>query len=509
MAAPLKSAEPLPAQWSVLSALPDATAVTKNSWERGGVEILFVNAAFCRLTGYSAGELVGQNTRILHGTKTDLTPLPGSRPAHQSNGEGWLCRRDGSPFFAHWNFSPLPGLDAPDGELVAVYHDQSETKRLRDALLESRKLDTVGRLASGVAHDFNILLSIINGYCEIMSRKISGVPEVKKDLEEIHRAGQKASAIARQILEFTQRHETEVKVINYNTLIREITEILRRVAGDEVDLELRLTSGLGNARIDPTQFQQVLLNLCFNSREAMPKGGKLTIRTYNHKVATDADRRVPGMRNGFYATVQVTDTGHGIEADMFDRIFEPFFTTKPSGTGLGLATVRGIIRQHDGHVSVQSTPGSGTTFEVFLPETPEQEQTTPAKTASVPVTKGSESVLLIEHDGVLRKMIAGILATEGYAVTDTASVRSANAFLAKKKLKPQLVLANCQEKVVINFIAKLRAKNPGLRVVNLSAASPAVHLDNFSPAAIAHLSKPFTLSKLTASVRQVLDARIR
>src|SRR3954471_903526 len=197
MAPPVKSVETLPAHWSALAALPDATAVTKNNWERGGVEILFVNAAFCSLTGYSASELVGQNTRILHGTKTDLTPLPNNRPAHQCSGEGWLCRRDGSPFFARWNFIPLQGFGIPEGELVAVYHDQSETKRLRDALLESRKLDTVGRLASGVAHDFNILLSIINGYCEIMTRKISGVPELKKDLEEIHRAGQKASAIAR------------------------------------------------------------------------------------------------------------------------------------------------------------------------------------------------------------------------------------------------------------------------------------------------------------------------
>ena len=371
-----------PVQRATLAALSDPAIFTSDRWERGGVEILFANQAFCALTGYSETEIIGQNTRVLHGTKTDLTPLVQARPTHRNSGEGWLCRKDGTPFFARWNFNPLSGMDIPPGQLVAVYQDQSEIKRLRDALLQSRKLDTVGRLASGVAHDFNILLSIINGYCEIMGRKIDGSPDAKKDLDEIHRAGLKASAIARQILEFSQRHETEIKVVNYNTLIREITEILRRIAGDTVELELRLSSGLGNVRIDPTQFQQVLLNLSFNAREAMPRGGKLTIRTYNHKIATDADRRSPGMLNGFYPAMQVTDTGEGMEPEMLERIFAPFFTTKPSGTGLGLATVLGIVRQHDGYISVQSTPGHGTTFEVFLPETAELEQTTPVNQAA-------------------------------------------------------------------------------------------------------------------------------
>jgi len=508
MATAVKFQESLPAEWMVLAALSDAAVITKDNWERGGVQIAYANPAFCELTGYTADELVGQNTRLLHGAKTDLTPLHNVRPAHQSSGEGWLCRKDGSPFFARWDFNPLPGTDGPNGELVAVYRDQSETKRLRDALLESRKLDTVGRLASGVAHDFNMLLSIISGYCEIMSRKIAAVPDAKKDLEEIQRAGLKASAIARQIVEFSQRHESDVKVVNYNTLIREIAEILRRVAGEEVTLELRLTSGLGNTRIDPTQFQQVLLNLCFNAREAMPQGGKLTIRTYNHNVASDADRRAPGMHPGFYAAMQVTDTGHGMDPETLSHIFEPFFTTKPTGTGLGLATALAIIREHDGHITVQSKPGAGTTFEVFLPETPEQEQISPAKSARLPATKGSETLLLIEPDGVLRKMIAGILATEGYQVTNVASARSASALLSKRRFMPQLVLAHAHEKAVAAVVRKFHAKNSTLRLINLSAEPPAP-LADFSSAAIAHLPKPFALSKLTASVRSLLDARMR
>jgi len=273
---------------------------------------------------------------------------------------------------------------------------------------------------------------------------------------------------------------------------------------------LRLTSGLGNARIDPTQFQQVLLNLCFNAREAMPHGGKLTIRTYSHKVASEADRRVIGMRPGFYAAMQVTDTGQGMDPAILGRIFEPFFTTKPSGTGLGLATVRGIIRQHDGHISVQSAPGQGTTFEVFLPETPEMEQTTVVKPSVVPSAKGSETLLLIEPDAVLRKMIAGILATEGYRVIDVANPRLAASALTKKKVKPRLVLAHCQDKGVVPLVGKLQAKNRDLRVVNLSIETPGSPVLPSVPAkAIVHLPKPFALSKLVSSVRNLLDTSVR
>ncbi len=496
-------------QRATLDALSAPALITRDNWEKGGVEMLYANPAFCRLSGYELEELAGQNTRLLHGPKTELTPLLQARPAQQNSGEGWLCRKDGSSFFARWNFNPLTGAETARGQLVGLYQDQSEIKRLRDALLQSGKLDTVGRLASGVAHDFNILLSIINGYCEIMSRKLCGVPEAKKDLDEIHRAGVKASAIARQILEFTQRHETEIKVVNYNTLIREITEILRRVAGDEIAMELRLTSGLGNTRMDPTQFQQVLLNLCFNAREAMPRGGKLTIRTYNHKVAADADRRAAGMRDGLYAAMQVTDTGGGMSPAVVDQIFEPFFTTKTSGTGLGLATVLGIIREYGGYIAVQSTPGQGTTFEVFLRETAELEQASLVKLASLPATKGTETLLLIEQDAVLRKMIAGILATDGYTVTDVPTAEAASLAIAENNFTPQLMLAHCRNRSVAALIAQLHAKNADLRLINISGESIATPLPDFPVKAVVHLPKPFALSQLMVSVRTLLDAGAR
>jgi PAS domain S-box-containing protein len=509
MARAPKSAVTPSAEVATLAALPDAAILTRNRWDRGGAAIIFANDAFCRLTGYTRAELVGQNTRLLHGSQTDLTLLRLGRrdgPAgHHRSGEGWLCRKDGTPFFAGWNFRPLN--HGGRRQLVAIYHDRSEFRQLREALLQSQKLDTVGLLAGGMAHDFNNLMSIINGYCEIMNPKIAGVAAAQKDLQEIHRAGLKASVIARQILEFSRRQETEVKVVNFNTLIREIAEIIRRVAGDEVTLELRLASDLGNARIDPTHFQQVLLNLCFNAHEAMPHGGKLTIRTYNHRVTGAADRRVAGMQPGTYSVMQVTDTGRGMAPVALARIFEPFYTTKPRGTGLGLATVLGIIRQYDGHIDVQSTIGAGTRFEVFLPETPEPEQTSVMQLNNLPVVRGTESILVVEDDEVLRKMIAGILATDGYRVTAAADAKEATRALAAHPASPQLMMAQCNTRAAIALVRSLRHEHPRLRLICTSSEPPVNLLPDFPADALLHRPKPFALSTLLVSVRALLDGK--
>ena len=499
------------AQIAAIAALPDPAIITQPRWEKGGARIVYANPEFCRLTGYSAAELAGQNTRLLHGSKTDVTllrlGLRSGPTAREGRGEGWLCRKDGTPFFARWQFRPLPA--AGRKQLVAIYQDRSDFIRLREALLQSQKLDTVGLLAGGMAHDFNNLLSVINGYCEIMSPKIADVPAAQKDLQEIHRAGLKASAIARQILEFSRRQETEVKVINYNTLIREIAEIIRRVAGDEIAVELRLASDLGNTRIDPTHFQQVLLNLCFNARDAMPQGGKLTIRTCNHQVSAAAGRRREEMRDGAYAVMQVTDTGHGIKPAARDNIFEPFFTTKPHGTGLGLPTVLGIIRQNDGHIAVESTPSQGTKFEIFLPETAEPEQTSLTKLGTLPAMRGTETVLVIEPDDILRKMIAGILTTDGYRVIEALSMAAAGPALAATGTQPQLVLAHCNTRAGAALVRKLHAGNRNLRLISTAAEPPGALLPRFPAAAMIHLPKPFALSTLLVRVRALLDAMVR
>ncbi|WP_415909445.1 two-component system sensor histidine kinase NtrB [Oleiharenicola sp. Vm1] len=276
---------------ALLESLPEAAILTRDQWDGAGVEIVAANARFAALTGYAREALVGRNTRLLHGPKTEIIPCAPAAPSPAPPRRRELAASPGR----HALLRQLALLPVEPGLQVAVFRDLSELRRLREAMFHSQKLDTVGQLAGGTAHDFNNLLSIINGYCEIMRGKLAAAPAAQKDLEEIHRAGQKAARLARQILEFSRRQDTEVRVVNPNTLIREIAEILRRVAGDAVKVELRLASDLGNTRIDPTQFQQVLFNLCFNARDAMPQGGKLTVRTANHAQATAAPacRRAP------------------------------------------------------------------------------------------------------------------------------------------------------------------------------------------------------------------------
>lgn len=486
-----------PVDASLIAVLPAAAVITAGPWDNGGVDLLHVNEAFCALTGYSASELAGRNLRRLHGPRTDLTGWRFSRQeAEAGTGEGWLYRKNGTAFFAHWSFRPLMRRAA--GPMIVLFHDHTENWRQREALLRSQKLDTVGLLAIGVAHDFNNLISVINGNCEILAPKVAGRSAVMKNLNEIHLSGLKAAAIARQLLEFGRRPSVDAVVINFNTLIREIAGIIRRVCSNRIELELRLSSDLGNARINPTHFQQVLLNLCFNARDAMPRGGTLVIRTANHALSDPpADGSRPAPLPGNYVMLEVRDQGEGIAPEALDRIFEPFYTTKAHGSGLGLAISQSIVRQAHGHITVRSRPGEGTGFMVFLPETAEPEEPSLATLEHLPATAGTESILLIEPEEPLRRMIAGILVTDGYTVIDAATPEEA----ARRGARPQLVIMDTGSRAARSLLTRLRAANPAMRLIGIGVRPPAS-----ARLATAHLPKPFALSALVQCIRALLDA---
>lgn len=480
---------------AALSAVPEALVVTRDEWERGGAVIEFANPAFAALTGYAPVELVGRNTRELHGPRTDLTRA-GSTPPFLA-GEDWLHRRDGTPFFASWKFSPLS-----PGRLVGVYRDATEIRRLQSAVIHAHKLDTVGQLAGGAAHGLNNLLSIINGYSEILAGQLADRPAAQKELGEIHRAGLKAAGIARQILEFSRRPEFEVRVVNVNTLIREIGEILRRAVGEAVKLELRLASDLGHTRLDPTQFQHVLLNLCFNGRDAMPGGGKLTVRTFRcHDAATAEAAAGPCI------AIEVSDSGAGMDAATQARVFEPFFTTKPHGTGLGLAIARSIIEEAGGSINVRSTANAGTTFRLLLPETAERETILQVAEPAATSVRSTEAVWVVEADEVVRKMIAGILAADGYRVHEHAS--AAAALAAVGGAAPDLILLDCGAANAPKLVGAITALNAQMKVLAISPGSPAAALPGVPARLLGHLPKPFALSTLLRTVRGLLDRPLR
>ncbi len=482
----------LAAQVETLRGLPEPAFLTRDRWQNAGVEIVWANPAAEKLTGFSLEQLVGRSTSLLQGVKSDPAAV-----IRRELGEGWLHQRNGTAFFASWKYCPVRTAGRSTGYLLALYRDISEKHRLREALLHSQKLDTVGQLASGVAHDFNNLLSVINGYCEIISGKLAAAPEAQKDLQEMHRAGLKAAGIARQILEFSRRQETEARVVNANTLIREIADILRRIVGDAVQVQLRLAADLGNIRIDPTQFQQALLNLSFNARDAMPQGGRLTIRT--SRATPDDDASAPPMSQ---VAIQITDTGVGIPAAIRRKIFEPFFTTKPHGTGLGLPTVLDLVKRAGGNIKVRSKLGVGSTFELIFCETSEAEQIfSPSTLTALPTTVGTEVIWLVESDMVLRKMVSGILAADGYVMEEFAQPAETPADTA-----PDLLMVDCRVGQASELARRMHGRNPQLRVLSLSMDAPVAGFQDFPPNTVAHLPKPFALSTLLRSVRQLLDA---
>ena len=486
----------LATQIELLNELQEAAFLTHDRWQDGGVDIIWANPAAVKLSGFDLEKLVGRSTCLLHDVKA------GSAANHRRDaGEGWLHRRNGSAFFAAWKFIPVKVSGRNSGYLLGIYRDISETHRLREALLHSQKLDTVGQLASGVAHDFNNLLSIINGYCEIMSGKLESVPAAQKDLQEMHRAGLKAAGIARQILEFSRRQETEPRVVNPNTLIREIADILRRIVGDAVQVQLRLAPDLGNIRIDPTQFQQALLNLSFNARDAMPQGGRLTIRT--NRAATEEDSSTPPM--GGHIAVEITDTGVGIPAAIKRRIFEPFFTTKPHGTGLGLPTVLDLVKRAGGSLNVRSKQGVGSTFEMVFTESGEPEQIfSNSPLTALPNTIGTEVIWLVEADLVLRKMVSGILAADGYSMEEFAQPSE-----TPEETTPDLLMVDCRASQASELARRILARNAKLRVLSLSVDAPVAGFQDFPTGSVGHLPKPFALSTLLRAVRQLLDEAVR
>jgi PAS domain S-box-containing protein len=495
---------------AALRAQSEGVFIAAGRATRRGLKILFANDSFCAMTGYGAADLAGRMHGVLHvdPTETDRLRrwLRRAWPGQPLTGEGQLQRANGTILHAAWRFDPLCNARGRVTHVVATYRDQTEKRHLEEALVHAQRLDAVGRLAGGVAHDFNNLLSVINGYCEILAAHVAANPQALRDVAEIHSAGRKAAALTQQLLAFSRRQPLNARVINLNALVRENADILHRLIGSAGQLEFDLTEPLANVRTDPAQFQQVLLNLVLNARDALRHRGLIRVRTGHEDVTGALDRRRVDVAPGRYVALSVTDNGTGMDAETLRHLFEPFFTTKPEGkgTGLGLALVYGTVQQSGGTITVKSELLAGSTFEILLPATDAPAEPPTATVAPLPSMRGSENILLIEDDEVVRKMVAGILTADGYHVTAAKSF--AEVPRAMGATHPvQLLIANLAGEGE-KFARRLHSAMPDVRVLCTSNDDYRMPVAWAAAGRQACLNKPYALSELIRAARALLDA---
>jgi PAS domain S-box-containing protein len=478
---------------------------------------LEVNDTFCRMTGYSRDELLRMSIPDLEADETGpQVMLQLSRVIQEGKAqfERRHRRKDGTLMHLDisLNFLPIHG-----GRLVCFLHDITGRKRseieraaLDAQLQQAQKMESVGRLAGGVAHDFNNILTGIGGYVELVSDQLDAASPMREDLAEVQRLTKRAAELTRQLLAFSRRQPLAMQVLNINDTAAEASKMLKRVLGEDIDIRFTPAPDLGNVRADPGQMEQVLVNLAVNARDAMPTGGKLTLETANVELDAEYAGQHVSVKPGPYVMLAVSDTGHGMDAATKGHLFEPFFTTKEKGkgTGLGLATVYGIVTQHGGNIWVYSEPGKGTTFKIYLPRV--EEALAPVKVAVAPSAEGgSETLLIVEDETPVRQIAERVLKARGYAVLTAASGEEAERLVAEHEGPIALLLTD----MVMSGISgheladRLKTKLPGLKVLYMSGYTDnAIVHDGVLDISVAFMQKPFTVETIVHKVRQVLDS---
>jgi PAS domain S-box-containing protein len=419
-------------------------------------------------------------------------------------------RKDGSPFdTAIWTAPLRDGNGCVSGVLITIA-DVSERRRLEEQLRLSQKMEAVGRLAGGIAHDFNNLLTVINGYSGMLVDSLRNNPHASSQAAEILGAGTRAAELIAQLLAFSRRQMIKPRPFEINQLVRDVERMLRRVIGEHIELRTVLNPETGWTRADLNQMEAVILNLATNAQDAMPKGGVLSIETSRVEVAANGPRPEPDLAAGSYVQLVVRDTGHGMDAETQRHLFEPFFTTKQKGkgTGLGLSTVYGSIEQNKGRIFVASKPGNGATFSVYLPriEPPSSVQLTP--TMSEISYEGTETVLLVEDEDAVRRMLREALTKSGYRIWEAVNGFDAIRTWGAQVNQINLLVTDIVMPVMngLKLAEELRDRRPALKVIFMSGhAEELISRQSDSDQAPDVLTKPFTPEVLVRKVREVLD----
>jgi two-component system, cell cycle sensor histidine kinase and response regulator CckA len=421
-------------------------------------------------------------------------------------------RRDGTYMWIRDEKRLLRNFEDKPVEVVGSWVDISEQRHLEAQLQQAQKMEAIGVLAGGVAHDFNNLLTIINGYAEITARGLDSRDRRRRNLEQIRKAGQQAASLTSQLLAFSRKQMLQPKILNLNDVLDDTNKMLRRLIGEDIELVVITQSGLGLTYADPAQMQQIIMNIVVNARDAMPKGGKLTIETGN--VILDekyVQKRPVEMQPGRYIMLAISDNGIGMDAVTQSHIFEPFFTTKEKGkgTGLGLSTVYGIVKQSNGYIWVYSEPGKGTTFKIYLPRAVEEIAEPIAEKKLEYGLRGFETLLLVEDDQSVRGLSSQILSELGYTIIEASNGMEALDIIQKHPEEIHLVFTDLIMPGMSGneLVAQLKLSRPGIKVLYASGyTSSAIIQHGIMDSEVAFLQKPFTADNLARKIREILNS---
>ncbi len=478
--------------------------------DRDTLRFLAVNHAALTRYGYTRDQFLSMTVRDVYREADPATLDQALRPAAGGGPATDVTqvhhRRDGTAFEVEVSGGEIAFESRPARLVLA--RDVTERRHLEEQLRQSQKMEAVGRLAGGIAHDFNNLLTAILGYCQLLERQLEHDEVSRKDVEEVRRAAERAASLTQQLLAFSRKQVLRVQSVNLNAVVADVEKLLRRMIGEDIELVTVLRGHVAPVRADPNQLQQVLVNLAINARDAMPKGGRLTIATAQVEPDDPDTREHPPTDGGRYVALEVSDTGLGMDAHTRAHLFEPFFTTKDvgKGTGLGLATVYGIIKQFGGYIWVHSEPGQGATFKIHLPCGEEVADELPAPAVRPP--RGSETVLIVEDEESVRSLAQKVLRSEGYTVLDACAGPEALGVRASYTGRIHLLLTDV-------IMPGMSGRELAEQLIPLDYSMRVLYMSGYTDDAMlrrgvlekgtAYIQKPFTPDALARRVREVLD----
>lgn len=390
-------------------------------------------------------------------------------------------------------------------ELEKIKQDK---KRMQAQLLQAQKMEAIGKLAGGMAHDFNNLLTAIIGYGQLLYDEIASEDPKREILEEILNAASRAAGLTGQLLSFSRKNPVKLEVLDLNLIVNEMEGMIDRLIGEDIEFSRDMEEKELNVRVDSTQLQQVILNLIVNARDAMPRGGKLTMATEKVVIGDKEKHKIPYSRTGDFACLSVIDTGVGMERKSIRKIFDPFYTTKRTGTGLGLSVVHGIINKLKGWINVESMPGEGTTFKIYLPLSDERKTEKGKEITAISDLKGKgESILVVEDEEVTRKFIAKILRANGYSVLEAESIEEATETFNRNQNEIKMIFSDVvlSDGSGLEFAEGIIAKDKNIKILLSSGyIDEKAELSRITEKEFEFLEKPYNGQELSRKIREVL-----